>query len=316
MLNGPANQRRTPQGPDRRRIDAEFRARPRLRHGDLWNPRHHAPATGAHVSPCLIAIHELGHFAALARRTKFAHRIANRKDGIGMHAGGQTKRRLGFLLELQMPRGQCRAKTKRTDRQQHVLHGGINRRASGAVRVRTVLQTADDPDGRFVVMIRQVFDRAVLALVLVRVAAGWRRAGRVTRADDLIERLLVPDLHRFLDRRILHHHEAPLLRVAAVRGAKTGVQDLLDQFVRHGIRLQPPHRARVAHDFEYIVHLDLLFVSVAPPARLSLPSRRRRATGTGAAAIHATMCVPVTLPKSSDERYSTTPATSFPGSDA
>ena len=220
-----------------------------------------------------------------------------------MHARRQSQRGLRFFLELKMPRGQRRAQTKRAARQQHVLHGGIDRGASGTVRVRTVFHAGDDPDRGFVIMFRQVFDRAVLALVFDTGDARRRRAGGVTRADNLIERLFVPGLHGFLDRRVLDDHEAPFLRVAAIGGAKPGFQHFFDQRVWHGVRLQPPHGAGGAHDLEHVVDVSHGFILPCQRRAAAAPPEPERPPST-------TMCVPVTLPERPEQRYSTTPATS------
>ncbi len=99
----------------------------------------------------------------------------------------------------------------------------------------------------------------------------------VARPDHLVERLLVPDLHGLLDRRVLDHQEAPGLRVAAIGGARCRRRRiLLDQLIRHRIGLQPPHRAGGADDFEYVLHRYVL---------LYQPFHRRHAARTGAAAV-------------------------------
>jgi hypothetical protein len=72
--------------------------------------------------------------------------------------------------------------------------------------------------------------------------------------DHLVEGLLVPGLHRFLDLRVLDDQEPPLLRIAAVRRAAAGAQDLRDQFIGYRIRLQPPHGAGRLDNLEQVGH--------------------------------------------------------------
>ena len=88
--------------------------------------------------------------------------------------------------------------------------------ASHAAGVGAVLQAGDDPHRRLVVVIRQIFDRRMLALIAFLGRARRRRAAGIARADDLVVGALVPDLDRFLDLAILDHQEAPSLIVAAV----------------------------------------------------------------------------------------------------
>jgi len=59
----------------------------------------------------------------------------------------------------------------------------------------------------------------------------------------------------------------PSLHVSAARGAHTRFEDLADQFVRYGVRLQPPHRAGGGDDFEQISVLVFVRHGVLTGAR-------------------------------------------------
>jgi len=61
-------------------------------------------------------------------RSKPTHRVADRQQGVGVDVQ-QPKRRLRFLLELQVERRQSRTQAERSRGQQHVLNRWIDRRA-------------------------------------------------------------------------------------------------------------------------------------------------------------------------------------------
>src|SRR5437762_6495184 len=157
------------------------------------------------VSPCLFGLEAfVGLTPAVAvddvlqgpaaQLAEIAHRPADRQDRVGMGAGRQAEDRVDLLTVAGVPRRQGRAEAERPRRQAHVLHRAIDRRASGAARVLAVFEAGDDPYRRLTVMIGQVFDRGVLALVACRVGARRRGAAGVTRSDALIEQALVVEL--------------------------------------------------------------------------------------------------------------------------
>src|ERR1700704_36543 len=114
-----------------------------------------------------------------AQLAEIAHRPADRQDRVGMGAGWQAENRVDLLAVAGMPRRQGRAEPERPGRQAHVLHRPIDRRAGGAARVLAVFEAGDDPHRRLVVMVGQVFDRGVLALVARRVGARRRCAAGI-----------------------------------------------------------------------------------------------------------------------------------------
>ena len=83
-------------------------------------------------------------------------------------------------------------------------------------------------------------------------SAGVR--GRFTRSipwgDLFIPGALVHGPDRLFDLRIADDQESPSLHVSTARRADTGFKDLTDQFVRHPIWLQPPHRPSRSYDLE------------------------------------------------------------------
>jgi hypothetical protein len=169
-----------------------------------------------------------------------------------MDARRQAKDRVDLIRVAGVPRGQGRAEAERACRQEHVLHRRIDRRAGRAAWVLAVLEAGDDPHRRLVVMVRQVFDRRVLALVAGGVGARRRRARRVARPDRFVVQTLVVDLHLLLDLGALDHQEPPALGIAAARRPLGRLQDLVDHLVRHRVGLEPPHRPHRAHDLENV----------------------------------------------------------------
>ena len=115
-----------------------------------------------------------------------------------------------------------------------------------------MIDARHDPDRRLVVMLGQMLGRGALAQEALAVDAGRRRGRAIMRAHHLVERLLVPDLHRLLDGSVLDDEEAPALRVAAVGGALPGLEDLAEQRIGHRVRLQAPHGARRMNDLEEV----------------------------------------------------------------
>src|SRR5260370_1210676 len=95
--------------------------------------------------------------------------------------------------------------------------GWSMRRKSGTAPsgVVAVFEARDDPHRRLVVMVCQVFDGGVLALVARRVGARRRRARRVARADVLVVEAGIIDLHLLLHLGVLDDEEAQALGVAA-----------------------------------------------------------------------------------------------------
>src|SRR5262249_56397778 len=120
----------------------------------------------------------------------------------------------------------------------------------------------------------EIGNRGVLAQIALLGDAGRRLAADVAWADHLVERLLVPDLHRLLDLGILDDQEAPSLGVAAVGRANAGAQDLGNELVRHGIGLQTSHGAAGFDGFEHVGHVFLLYFSLSTtrPSRSSVCS--------------------------------------------
>ena len=79
----------------------------------------HAPCRGDLITvmlPPSIVVDDIGE-RDTANRPEPAHRIADRQQGIGVDVRRQAKRGLRFLLELQLKRGQSRAKAERSRRQ-------------------------------------------------------------------------------------------------------------------------------------------------------------------------------------------------------
>src|SRR5215467_1256871 len=151
------------------------------------------------------------------------------------------------------------AESERASGEEHVLDGGIDRcaRAPGGRRP-SLLEARDDPHRCFVEVIGQVLDRGVLPVVLLAGDAGRRVAFEIARSNDLVEGPLVPDLHGLLDLPILDDQEPPALCVAAVGRADAGLEDLPDQLVGNGVRLQPAHGAHVLHGLEKVWHKAFL----------------------------------------------------------
>ena len=57
-----------------------------------------------------------------AHRPEPPHWIADRQQSIRVDTGWQAECGLGFLLEPQAQRGQCRTQTERSCREQYILH--------------------------------------------------------------------------------------------------------------------------------------------------------------------------------------------------
>ena len=110
----------------------------------------------------------------------------------------------------------------------------------------------NDPDWRFVDVGGQVFGGAEHAQKLLAAGAGRRFAGAIARANLFVPGALVERSDRRLDRGALDHQEPPPLHVAAARRADPGFEYPTQQGVRHGVRLQAPHRPGRANDLEQI----------------------------------------------------------------
>ena len=68
----------------------------------------------------------------------------------------------------------------------------------------------------------------------------------------LVPGALVVGPDSLFDLCIADYQEAPALHVPAARRTHTRFQDHSDQFVRHRVGLQPPHRAGGPHDLEEV----------------------------------------------------------------
>ena len=91
-----------------------------------------------------------------ANRPKPAYGIADRQQGVGMHAGRQAECSFGFFLELQIEGRQCGAEAERSRREQHVLYRWIDRRA-GPARRSLASEARDDPHRSFMNVCPQIF---------------------------------------------------------------------------------------------------------------------------------------------------------------
>src|SRR5215471_15025758 len=103
-----------------------------------------------------------------------------------------------------------------------------------------------------------------------------RRAARVARPDHFVEGLLVIDLHLLFDFRVLEHQKAPALSVAAACSSLAGQQDVADQFVGHGVGLEPTHRSRRVDYLEYVRSLGHWILLLTSVVRALLRRRRWR----------------------------------------
>src|SRR5436309_4518896 len=150
------------------------------------------------VSPCLFGLEAfVGLTPAVAinailqrpaaELAEITHRPSDRQNRVGMGIGRQAENRIDLLAVSGMPRRQGRAETQGPRREAHVLHRPIDRRAGSAARVLAVFEAGDDPYRRLVIMIGQIFDRGLLALVARGVGARGRRARGITRSDGLVE---------------------------------------------------------------------------------------------------------------------------------
>jgi hypothetical protein len=98
------------------------------------------------------------------------------------------------------------------------------------------------------------------------------------RRNLFIPSALVVSADRLLDTGVPDHQKPPPLHVAAARRTDARLQDLADQFVRHRIRLQPPHRPGGSDNFEQVDGVRGGFDAVvgrASGAKVSLTERVR-----------------------------------------
>jgi hypothetical protein len=70
--------------------------------------------------------------------------------------------------------------------------------------------------------------------------------------NPLVPSALVVGPDSLLDLGIPDDEEPPALHIAAARGADTGLQNLSDQFGRHQVWLQRPHRPGGPNDLEQV----------------------------------------------------------------
>src|SRR6516162_5402152 len=104
--------------------------------------------------------------------------------------------------------------------------------------------------------------------------ARGRFSGAITGRNLSVPGPLVEGPDCLLDLRISDYQEPPTLHVSPARGTHACLQDLADQFARHRVRFQPPHRPGGPDDLEQISAADFVkhgvswLVSDDPP-RLS-----------------------------------------------
>jgi hypothetical protein len=101
-------------------------------------------------------------------------------------------------------------------------------------------------------MVGQVFNRAMLAEVLLGVDARRWGTAQIARPHRLIKGTLVEVLYALLNGPVLNDHEAPGLAITAVGGTRAGLDYLADKFVRHRIGLQPTHGPGAMDNLEQV----------------------------------------------------------------
>jgi hypothetical protein len=84
---------------------------------------------------------------------------------------------------------------------------------------------------------------------------------------------LVQGPDRLLDLRIADYQESPALHISAARGTDARFQDLANQFVRHRIWFQSPHRPGAANDFEQIRAVAFIGLAFSRLAQQRLSDR-------------------------------------------
>src|SRR5882672_938503 len=97
---------------------------------------------GIRLAP-LVLIDDVLQRGAL-HRAELAHRVADGKDRVGVHAFGQAERLIDFLLEKHVPVGQRRAQPDRAARQYHVLNRRVDRGAGAGTGIGAILEAGDD----------------------------------------------------------------------------------------------------------------------------------------------------------------------------
>src|SRR5438270_11560675 len=68
----------------------------------------------------------------------------------------------------------------------------------------------------------------------------------------LVPGTLVQGPDRLLHLRISDYQKAPPLHISATWGTDARLEDFSDQFIRHGISFQPPHRAAGPDNLEQV----------------------------------------------------------------
>src|SRR5215510_4415610 len=101
-------------------------------------------------------------------------------------------------------------------------------------------------------MVGQVFDRGMLAEVLLGVDARRRGTAEIARPHGLIKGALVEVLYTLFNGPILNDHETPGLAITAVGGTGAGLNYLADKFVRHRVGLQPTHGPGAMDNLEQV----------------------------------------------------------------
>ena len=98
----------------------------------------------------------------------------------------------------------------------------------------------------------QIFRRIEQPQKSLPAHARGRFTGSIPWGSLLIPGPLVVGPYRLLDRRIFDDEKAPTLHVSAAWRTHARLQDLSDQFTRHRVRFQPPHRASRLDDLEQV----------------------------------------------------------------
>src|SRR5436190_11667385 len=204
-----------------------------------------------------------------ATKTVFAEWVADRHQGKSEHIAGQAQNRPDFILIQNVVRRDQGSEAERPARQNDVLYGWIDARASnlrligqmGLVALRYRLwqrvtrrhiarsQAGHEQNRCFSDVLPKVFPARHKPPVLLVRQMGWATAGGINFSDLVrsfaIDRAQAPAL-----RLVTHDDKDPVLSVAARGSPDGGVENACDQFVRNWVRLQPAQCAGGVHGIE------------------------------------------------------------------
>ena len=130
-------------------------------------------------------------------------------------------------------------------------------------------EARDDPNGSLMNMRRQIFRRPQHPLKSLPAGARSRFTSPVPWGDLFIPGALVQGPDSLFDFRIADYEEPPALHISAARRTDARFKDLSNEFIRHRVWFQTPHRPGGPNHLEQISAVDYVRHRILADYRLS-----------------------------------------------